>query len=71
MKTKRIIYAPSAVTKFTFKFNKENNTNIENSDEVIDVFPFVTIDFKETPFQLFFEYTYELGSLQSCKNNLC
>lgn len=61
------MYAPSAVTQFTFKFNKENNTNIENSDEVIDGSPFVTIDFKETSFQLIFEYTYELGRIQ---NNL-
>ncbi|WP_426482362.1 hypothetical protein [Chryseobacterium sp. R2ACT005] len=65
MKTTRIMYAPPAVTQFTYKFNTENNTNIENTDEIIEGSPFVTIDFKDTPFQLIFEYTYELGRIQS------
>jgi len=65
MKATRIMYAPPAVIQFTYKFNKENNTNIENTDEIIDGSPFVTIDFKETSFQLIFVYTYELGRVQS------
>lgn len=65
MKAKRIMYAPSAVDQFTYRFNTENNTNIEYTHEILDGSPFVTIDFKETPFQLIFEYTYELGRIQS------
>lgn len=64
MKAKKIMYALSAVTQFTYKFNKENNTNIENTEEILDGSPFVTIDFKDTPFQLIFTYTYELGRIQ-------
>lgn len=64
MKAKKIMSAPSAVEQFTYRFNKENNTNIEHTDEILDGSPFVTIDFKETPFQLIFEYTYELGRIQ-------
>ncbi|KPH14709.1 hypothetical protein AMQ68_04470 [Chryseobacterium sp. ERMR1:04] len=40
------------------------HTNIENTAEIINGSPFVTIDFKETPFQLIFVYTYELGRIQ-------
>lgn len=58
------MYAISAVTQFTYKFNKENNTNIENTEEILDGSPFVTVDFKDTPFQLIFTYTYELGRIQ-------
>ncbi|WP_129056846.1 MULTISPECIES: hypothetical protein [unclassified Chryseobacterium] len=58
------MYAISAVTQFTYNFNKENNTNIENTEEILDGSPFVTIDFKDTPFQLIFTYTYELGRIQ-------
>ncbi len=64
MKAKKIMSAPSAVEQFTYRFNKENSTNIEHTDEILDGSPFVTIDFKETPFQLIFEYTYELGRIQ-------
>ncbi|KPE52818.1 hypothetical protein [Chryseobacterium indologenes] len=64
MKAKKIMFAPSAVEQFTYRFNQENNTYIEHTDEILDGSPFVTIDFKETPFQLIFEYTYELGSIQ-------
>ncbi len=64
MKAKKIMYAISAVTQFTYKFNKENNTNIENTEEILDGSPFVTVDFKDTPFQLIFTYTYELGRIQ-------
>lgn len=64
MKAKKIMYAISAVTQFTYNFNKENNTNIENTEEILDGSPFVTIDFKDTPFQLIFTYTYELGRIQ-------
>jgi hypothetical protein len=59
------MYAPAAVTQFTYRFNTENHTSIEHTTEVLDGSPFVTIDFKETPFQLIFEYTYELGRIQS------
>ncbi|MEJ5102684.1 hypothetical protein [Chryseobacterium sp. MYb328] len=65
MKAKKIMYAPSAVDQFTYKFNTENNTNIEHTHEILDGSPFVTIDFKDTPFQLIFEYTFELGRIQS------
>ena len=58
------MYAISAVTQFTYKFNKENNTNIENTEEILDGSPFVTVDFKDSPFQLIFTYTYELGRIQ-------
>lgn len=58
------MYALTAVTQFTYKFNLENNTNIENTEEILDGSPFVTIDFKDTPFQLIFIYTYELGRIQ-------
>lgn len=64
MKATRIMYALAAVTQFTYKFNLENNTNIENAEEILDGAPFVTIDFKDTPFQLIFLYTYELGRIQ-------
>ncbi|MDR6919761.1 MULTISPECIES: hypothetical protein [Chryseobacterium] len=65
MKAKKIMYAWAAVIQFTYKFNKENNTHIKYTSEVLDGSLFVTIDFKETPFQLIFEYTYELGSIQN------
>lgn len=65
MKAKKIMYAPAAVTQFTYRFNTENHTSIEHTSEVLDGSPFVTIDFKETPFQLIFEYTFELGRIQS------
>jgi len=65
MKAKKIMYAWAAVKQFTYKFNKENNTHIEYTSEVLDGSLFVTIDFKETPFQLIFEYTYELGRIQN------
>lgn len=64
MKVKKIMYAPTAVTQFTYNFNKENNTNIENTDEVIDGSCFVTIDFKNTSQDLVFKYSYELGVIQ-------
>ncbi|HCN51477.1 MAG TPA: hypothetical protein DIT10_20725 [Chryseobacterium sp.] len=64
MKAKTVMYAPSAVTQFTYRFNTENHTSIEHTSEVLDGSPFVTIDFKDTPFQLIFEYTYELGIIQ-------
>lgn len=59
------MYAPSAVTQFTYRFNKENNTHIEHTDEVIHGSPFVTVDFKETSRELVFEYSYELGCIQN------
>ncbi|REC62495.1 hypothetical protein DRF65_10405 [Chryseobacterium pennae] len=65
MKAKKIMYAPSAVEQFTYKFNTENNTNIEHTHEILDGSPFVTINFKETPFQLIFEFTFELGRIQN------
>ncbi len=65
MKAKKIMYTPAAVDQFTYRFNTENHTSIEHTSEVLDGSPFVTIDFKETPFQLIFEYTYELGRIQS------
>lgn len=65
MKAKKIMYAPSAVDQFTYRFNTENNTNIEHTHEILDGSPFVTVDFKDTPFQLCFEYTFELGRIQS------
>ena len=59
------MYAPSAVTQFTYKFNKENNTDIEKeSVEFLDGSPFVTIDFKNTSVELMLEYTYELAGIQ-------
>lgn len=64
MKLRKIMYAASAVTQFTYKFNKINKTNIENTDEVIEGTPFVTIDFKDTPVELMLEYTYELAGIQ-------
>lgn len=36
MKVTKIMYALSAVTQFTYKFNIENNTNIENTEEILD-----------------------------------
>lgn len=65
MKAKKIMYALAGVIQFTYKFNKENNTHIEYTREILDGSLFVTIDFKETPFQLIFEYTYELGRIQN------
>ncbi|MDV7698684.1 hypothetical protein N6B72_17300 [Chryseobacterium soli] len=66
MKVKKIMYAPTAVIQFTYKFNKENNTNIEReSVEYLDGSPFVTIDLKETNQNLIFEYSYELGRIQN------
>lgn len=66
MKVKKIMYSPIAVVQFTYKFNKENNTNIEReSIEYLDGSPFVTIDFKETDQNLIFEYSYELGRIQN------
>ncbi|WP_254556917.1 hypothetical protein, partial [Salmonella enterica] len=50
---------------FTCMFNTGMIFCIEHTSEVLDGSPFVTIDFKETPFQLIFEYTYELGRIQS------
>jgi len=64
MKLRKIMYAPSAVTQFTYRFNKENNTNIKNTDEVVDGSPFVTIEFKDTPVELILEYVYELAGIQ-------
>lgn len=60
------MYAPTAVTQFTYRFNKENNTDIEReSVEYLDGSPFVTIDFKDTDQDLVFEYSYELGKIQN------
>lgn len=66
MKVKKIMYAPTAVTQFTYRFNKENNTNIQRENvEYLDGSPFITIDFKETNQDLVFEYSYELGRIQN------
>ncbi|KPH14716.1 hypothetical protein [Chryseobacterium sp. ERMR1:04] len=66
MKVKKIMYAPTAVTQFTYRFNRENNTSIEKeSVEYLDGSPFVTIDFKETNQDLVFQYSYELGRIQN------
>ncbi|GAA5083595.1 hypothetical protein GCM10023210_02410 [Chryseobacterium ginsengisoli] len=66
MKVRKIMYAPTAVTQFTYRFNKENNTDIEReSVEYLDGSPFVTIDFKDTDQDLVFEYSYELGRIQN------
>jgi len=66
MKATKTMYAPVAVEQFTYRFNKEHNTNIHKDNvEYMDGACFVTIDFKETPFQLIFDYTYELGKIQN------
>lgn len=65
MKAKRIMFSSLAVEQFTYKFNKENNTHIEYTNEILEGSLFVTIDFKEIPFQLIFDYTYELGKIQA------
>lgn len=63
--TTTTMYAPVAVDQFTYRFNKEHNTNIKKDDvDYADGACFVTIDFKDTPFQLIFQYTYELGKIQ-------
>ena len=65
MKVTKIMYAPTAVTQFTYRFNKENNTHIEHTHEIIEGSPFVTIDFKETSRDLVFHYAYKLGRIQN------
>lgn len=66
MKARTTMYAPVAVDQFTYRFNKEHNTNIKKDNiEYMDGSCFVTIDFKDTPFQLVFEYTYALGKTQN------
>ncbi|MFP9112389.1 hypothetical protein ACLI1A_00485 [Flavobacterium sp. RHBU_3] len=64
MKISEIMYAPMAVEQYTFKFNKENNTDISVTDEVLDGSPFVYIDFKDTTPELIFKYSYTLGEIQ-------
>ena len=49
MRIKEIVYAPTAVEQFIYKFNRTNSTSIELvKREIIDGTPFVTIDFKNT-----------------------
>lgn len=60
----QVMYAPIAARQYTYKFNKENRTDIEVTDEVIDGSPFVYIDFKDTKGELIHEYSYKLGQIQ-------
>ena len=64
MKVKEIMYAATATRQYTYKFNEEYNTNIEVSSEVIDGSPFVYIDFDNTPPELIFKYSFQLGGIQ-------
>lgn len=65
MKVTQLVYAPTAARQYTYRFNKENNTAIEVTDEVIDGSSFIYIDFKNTSGQLIHQYSYELGRIQS------
>ena len=65
MRIKEIVYAPTAVEQFIYKFNRTNSTSIELvKREIIDGTPFVTIDFKNTKMELVYKFAYTLGSLQ-------
>lgn len=65
MKIKCIVYAPTAVKQFIYKFNTNNSTKIELiKREVIDGTPFVTINFEDASVEQIFNFAYNLGSLE-------
>ncbi|MEW7280889.1 hypothetical protein ABW636_20040 [Aquimarina sp. 2201CG1-2-11] len=62
---KEIVYAPTAVKQYIYKFNVNNSTKIELIDiDILDGTPFVTIDFKNTSAKLIYKFAYRLGTLQ-------
>lgn len=62
---KEIVYAPTAVKQYIFKFNNENSTKIEFiTTEMLDGTSFVTIDLKNTSIELVYKFAYSLGTLQ-------
>jgi hypothetical protein len=65
MKVTEIMYAPLAAEQLAYSFNKAYKTNIEVSDEIIEGSPFVYIDFKDTPPEIIFKYSYKLGIFQN------
>lgn len=64
MKVTQIMYAPFAARQYTYRFNRENGTDIDVTDEVIDGSPFVYINFKNITGELVHKYSYELGQIQ-------
>ncbi len=65
MKLRIIVYAPTAVEQFIYRFNRENITKIKFiKSEVIDGTPFVTIDDNNISKELLFDFAYRLGTLQ-------
>ncbi|WP_299010694.1 hypothetical protein [uncultured Tenacibaculum sp.] len=65
MKIKKIVYSPLAVEQLVYKFNNNNNTEIEliNTDYA-DGTSFVTLDIKEISIELIYDFAYQLGSLE-------
>ncbi|WP_435254759.1 hypothetical protein [Tenacibaculum sp. A30] len=65
MKIKKVVYSPLAVEQLVYKFNNNNNTEIEliNTDYA-DGTSFVTLDIKEISIELIYDFAYQLGSLE-------
>lgn len=65
MKIRNIVYSPLAVEQLVYKFNNNNNTEIEliNTDYA-DGTSFVTLDIKEISIELIYDFAYQLGSLE-------